>query len=681
MFLQTYAASIWVYVAIRQIASNLALVPICVEQQQKGGKYVAVADHPAQMILDNPRSRISGSDFVEQATTYMETCGSELIVCERRNVDPIDFNPNAEVLAYTPLRPSQVTIVPDSGTPGGVKRYEYNVGGTIIPIDYRNADFYRYFDPNNDWWGLSPISVLRTVIGIDANLEKYNQSTVDNGGIPDLVLETEQAVARSNAKRITREFEQKHMRSGKSGGIVLLDAGLKVKPIGLPPKDMQFPDTAEFTQNRILAAFGVPPILAMDVQEASVLANADVQIKLFFKFTLPRTGRPLAESLTRQIRRDFKDPRLRVRFAFEQADATRDSDKERDATMKGYDSGIVTKNEARSVLGLDPVTDGGEDFKAPAPSPFGGAGDFPAKGAGRRARATPEFKAMARVAYRRLHDSATAKLREPMRTFFKDQRARVLAKFETLKSELGPFMGMQVAAGAKPSTQKAIFDDAMIGKLFSTQEESRKFVLEVGPVFLSGMVDAANEKMRDLLPSTRRALKDSHLPFQDFYSRWGATKVVEIQDATRAAIQGAVQDGFNEGLSTREIENRIGASFKDLVDTGQGDETETDFPEYRLERIARTEAGTMLNKGSFEGVKDLVAHGSNIKKSWLSSRDQLVRDSHAAVDEETTDNPIPAMQEFSNGLMFPNDPSGPAEEVIQCRCSLIEEVIDTPEEG
>jgi hypothetical protein len=58
-----------------------------------------------------------------------------------------------------------------------------------------------------------------------------------------------------------------------------------------------------------------------------------------------------------------------------------------------------------------------------------------------------------------------------------------------------------------------------------------------------------------------------------------------------------------------------------------------------------------------------------------------VRDSHAAVDEETTDNPIPAMQEFSNGLMFPNDPSGPAEEVIQCRCSLIEEVIDTPEEG
>lgn len=658
-------------------------MPRLIEQAQADGSYVAVPTHPAQQIVDAPVGGLSGGDLVEQMATYLETCGSGLLVADR-GPGTIAGEPSPKPpVAYFPLRPSLVSIFPKTDAPGSVGRYTYNLGAKTIDIAPQNADFSRFFNPENDWWGLSPISLLQTLIEVDANVEQYNKATLKNGGVPDLALITEQSVTRSNAKRVQREFEQRHMRAGKSGGVVVLDAGYDMKPLGIPPKDMQFPQVADFTQDRILAVFGVPPIFGMDMKEASVLANADAQIQLFFKFTLPLVGRVVAESITRSIQRDFKDMKLRMRFAFERADALRNTDKERESAEKNYTSGIITRNEARAVIGLEPV-DGGDEFvqRPAAINPFDGTGAAGTSGKGRgtsrrRPRFTPEFKAFARVAYKRQHSAARLKLKGTMRPFFAAQRERTLANFRKLEPEIGPLLAIPVIAAAAPAgTQKSIAHDGLVSRIFSTLDEASKFRDEVGPVFLAGMVEAGNDKLHELAPSMRLALKESHVPFQDFYSRWGASRVVDIQEETRKAIQEAIQSGFDDGLGTHEMEARISASFHDLVNEGRGDETETDFPEYRLERIARTEAGTMLNVGSFEGVKELVAHGSNIVKSWLSAHDELVRDSHAEMDDATSDEPIPANQLFENGLMFPNDPSGPAEEVINCRCSLVEEVIN-----
>lgn len=59
------------------------------------------------------------------------------------------------------------------------------------------------------------------------------------------------------------------------------------------------------------------------------------------------------------------------------------------------------------------------------------------------------------------------------------------------------------------------------------------------------------------------------------------------------------------------------------------------------------------------------AKGADIVKQWDAVLDGRTRDSHRRVDGEIRE----LDEKFSNGLMFPGDPSGSAAEVINCRCT------------
>lgn len=83
-------------------------------------------------------------------------------------------------------------------------------------------------------------------------------------------------------------------------------------------------------------------------------------------------------------------------------------------------------------------------------------------------------------------------------------------------------------------------------------------------------------------------------------------------------------------------------------------------------RNARTMTTNAENAGRLDGLKQAEAIGLKVVKIWRATDDSRTRKSHSAIDGET----IPLNEEFSNGLMFPADLSGPPEEVYNCRCTL-----------
>lgn len=83
-------------------------------------------------------------------------------------------------------------------------------------------------------------------------------------------------------------------------------------------------------------------------------------------------------------------------------------------------------------------------------------------------------------------------------------------------------------------------------------------------------------------------------------------------------------------------------------------------------RYARTACTGAENKGRLDGMRHLEEDGIVLHKQWTATADDRTRASHLDIDGES----VPLNEEFSNGLMYPGDPGGAAEEVWNCRCSM-----------
>lgn len=122
----------------------------------------------------------------------------------------------------------------------------------------------------------------------------------------------------------------------------------------------------------------------------------------------------------------------------------------------------------------------------------------------------------------------------------------------------------------------------------------------------------------------------------------------EVNETTQARLRSQLAYAFDAGESIPQIEKRVANVF----DIAKGS---------RTNMIARTEIVGASNRGSFQGYIDSKVVETKI---WVDSRDALVRDSHRIDGEERR-----LRERFSNGLMHPHDSGGPAELVINCRCT------------
>lgn len=89
-------------------------------------------------------------------------------------------------------------------------------------------------------------------------------------------------------------------------------------------------------------------------------------------------------------------------------------------------------------------------------------------------------------------------------------------------------------------------------------------------------------------------------------------------------------------------------------------------------RIARTETTGSLNRARLDAMNHADSvDGIILTKIWVATNDpDRTRPSHLALDGERRK----LDEEFSNGLMYPADQNGSAEEVINCRCSMITDI-------
>ena len=83
-------------------------------------------------------------------------------------------------------------------------------------------------------------------------------------------------------------------------------------------------------------------------------------------------------------------------------------------------------------------------------------------------------------------------------------------------------------------------------------------------------------------------------------------------------------------------------------------------------RNARTMVTGAECAGRQDSYEELADNGVIQKKVWIATPDDRTRESHLEIDGEEVD----VDEKFSNGLMYPADPSGDPSEVWNCRCTM-----------
>lgn len=175
------------------------------------------------------------------------------------------------------------------------------------------------------------------------------------------------------------------------------------------------------------------------------------------------------------------------------------------------------------------------------------------------------------------------------------------------------------------------YEDGFIGTMYDLQGQGIPLVF---PIDQQAVVDAIQA--------------DTNLS-EDLYTAMGKD-ITEL----KKKITGEISRGLSSGQMYSEISRNIAGWAR--------------IPRNNAMRIARTEAHRIQCKATMDACHKAKSKGADIVRQWDASLDGKTRDSHRQIDGEIRELDEP----FSNGLMYPGDPSGAAEEVINCRCALLQ---------
>ena len=310
----SYRAHVWLYAAAKAIANAIAAVPIIAvrsggkgartksligykEQhpsvpytksrerflKQSGGELLE--SHWALDLLDNPleEAHVTRHEFLQAVVTFLETCGTAY-------VEKVFADGGKRVVKglWPRIDPRYMWVIP--GSERLIEGYLWRQGGRAIVFSPDEIIQMAYFHPENPYYGLAPAEVVKNSLVADLRALEWNRLFFENGGIPEIVLTTEQALGPDDATLMKKRWLDDN-RGRKSRGVTVLGRGVKAQELTRTHRDMEFLELRKWTRDEVLACYGVPPIY-VGVREEGNRSISETERRLFWENTiLPRLSK------------------------------------------------------------------------------------------------------------------------------------------------------------------------------------------------------------------------------------------------------------------------------------------------------------------------------------------------------------------------------------------------------
>jgi SPP1 gp7 family putative phage head morphogenesis protein len=289
-----------------------------------------------------------------------------------------------------------------------------------------------------------------------------------------------------------------------------------------------------------------------------------------------------------------------LEFKWEEEDET--NPKDQMTTFTGYKAaGVMTSDEIRERLGMDPMTPEQQKQVAPPPPPMlGGPPGKPGEPKPFAAGGTdkPVGKTLA--------GSGLLKAKRLSRS-----RPAVQTSTNAIAAAVGRALAaaQKEAVAAFKATNKAISADKRTTALLEqlTFDELQDIAPELAEILEDMTGEAGEAALAQVLSDVTEAqLKQVNEYAAKYAAERSASLVTELEDATREFMRADITQAIEEGLSNDAL--------ADLLAENYG------FSDARAEVIARTETAFADVSGNLEGYK---ASGQVSGKQWIISQDEI----------------------------------------------------------
>lgn len=622
-FLRSYSNSVYVYSCVKKRSEKVGQINFVLFNRNTGKE---IEEDPILNLLAKPNQFQTGAEFFELYQNYKDLTGSVYVYMLRKTPGkglPLELHL---------LRPDWITEKVVNEATGLIGKYKYRPqGGKLIEIDADDILFSHHPNPLDPTTGLSPLQAGMMAVDTERQLSIYQNTVLKNGGkVEGIINFKSETLTEEQVQEIRDSFHKQYAGTENAGKPIVLGGEAEYQNLGLNPTELSYIESKKMTRDDICMIYGVPKAIVAQSDDVNY-ANAKMAREIF----LSETIKPLLENLVTKLN-EFLVPET------QELDFIDPTPEDVDLAIKRIESGsknfYLTLNEQRELAGYEPMVDGDVILapfnlspldttvtEEPEPTPT----ETP-KGVRVKKK---EFKhPLKDKEFRRKYfDVWVGKairrenaMLKKIRSIFKAQRERLVSALDNQQIKQKNLI--DDVFNIKLEIQLSV--SAIIPLMTRFYEESGEDAFQLFNVDKPFRLNASDE-----VKIEKRA--------ELFAKEISATTVKKLQKE----FEQSLADGENRNQLVKRIEGVYG-----------------DISKGRAMNIARTETLVASQSGLFSGYEKA---GVPIK-IWVAVLDDVTRESHADIDGEEQllgDN-------FSNGLAFPGDPSGPADEVINCRCTI-----------
>lgn len=311
-----------IYAAISIIAGDLASNPI-----------KSSSDLYNKMVNDSPNDLMDGRSFKYALAVEMLLNGNSFAEIDRSS-HSLNFIPN-----------NKLTLQQEDTT--GELTYTYSPDGRIKRvISPKNILHFKCFT-RDGLVGLSPLFALRDELKIQRAGNRLMASFFNNGIHGTTVVTAHKTDLSPDGKENIRKQFDDATTGDKALNTIVTDDNMEVKSLPLNTDVLKLVNSNDWTTRQIAKAFGLPPERLGVENEHSNQQQSNVQ---YLQGTLQHYEDCFTAELNYKLGQDFSFDNGKL-LSLDPAD-------QQQMAVDGYVNGLYTRNEARALLNLGPVTNG-----------------------------------------------------------------------------------------------------------------------------------------------------------------------------------------------------------------------------------------------------------------------------------------------------------------------------------